>query len=59
MCGIELDDRGLAAEVARELYDRGHFTRPIGAVVQLVPPLCSTRAELDGFVTALLGVLAQ
>lgn len=43
--------------VADELYARGHFTRPIGQTVQLVPPLCSTRAEIAAFVTALVEVL--
>jgi len=57
MCGIELDDRERARDAVRALYDRGHFTRPIGSVVQLVPPLCSTRAELASFMDALLAVL--
>jgi adenosylmethionine-8-amino-7-oxononanoate aminotransferase len=57
MCGIELDTRERARAVVGALYDRGHFTRPIGAVVQLVPPLSSTRAELASFVAALLAGL--
>jgi adenosylmethionine---8-amino-7-oxononanoate aminotransferase len=57
MCGIELDERDRARRTARGLYDRGHFTRPIGSVVQLVPPLCSTSAELSDFVDALLSEL--
>ena len=57
MCGIELDNRERARNVVSALYDRGHFTRPIGAVVQLVPPLCSTHAELESFTTALQAVL--
>jgi adenosylmethionine-8-amino-7-oxononanoate aminotransferase len=57
MCGIELADRALARRTARALYERGHFTRPIGAVVQLVPPLCSTRAELASFAGALVASL--
>jgi adenosylmethionine---8-amino-7-oxononanoate aminotransferase len=55
MAGIDV-----AAEpmrVIRELYIRGQFTRPIGATIQLVPPLCTTRAELADFVAALTGVL--
>lgn len=54
MCGIELTDRDLARRSVRALYDKGHFTRPIGNVVQLVPPLSSTRAELSSFIDALL-----
>jgi adenosylmethionine-8-amino-7-oxononanoate transaminase len=57
MCGIELDDRALAARVARGLYDRGHFTRPLGAVVQLVPPLCSSRAQLASYAESLSALL--
>ncbi len=57
MIGIELDNRHLRAEeavtpawrVANELYERGHFTRPIGDVIQLVPPLSSTLEELQNF----------
>ena len=66
MCGIELDatvlDRADAVSpawrVANAMYDRGHFTRPIGDVIQLVPPLTSTTAELDHFVDTLLETLA-
>lgn len=48
MTGIEL--RGERARcVVDELYDRGHFTRPIGDTVQFVPPLSSTVADVDGF----------
>lgn len=46
-----------ASRVARELYARGQFTRPIGATIQLVPPLSSTRGELVDFVAALGSVL--
>ena len=48
-----------AWRVANDLYARGHFTRPIGATIQLVPPLCSTRAEIAAFVAALLDVLER
>ena len=65
MCGIELAAdriaRGGAAtpawRVADELYARGHFTRPIGDVIQLVPPLSSTPQDLERFVTDLHDVL--
>lgn len=58
MCGIELrvdPDRPAprAWEVAERLYGRGHFTRPIGEVIQLVPPLSSTTRDLDAFFEAL------
>ena len=59
MCGIELEDRPLAQRAVRSLYERGHFTRPIGSVVQLVPPLSSTRAELSSFIDALLAALDE
>lgn len=55
MCGIELDEPGWP--VARALYARGQFTRPIGSVIQLVPPLSSTATELERFVADLLEVL--
>lgn len=61
MCGIELrvdPDRPVrsasrAWDVANALYDRGHFTRPIGDTIQLVPPLASTTRDLDVFFEAL------
>jgi|SRR5579883_29400 adenosylmethionine-8-amino-7-oxononanoate aminotransferase len=59
MCGIELDDRTYARRVVRRLYEAGHFTRPIGSVVQLVPPLSSTRDELQSFVDALGTALGE
>ncbi len=58
MTGIELCGRS-AAEVADALYERGHFTRAIGEVVQFVPPLSSTVAEADAFFDALRAVLAS
>lgn len=67
MCGIELHEDALppagasrtkAWGVADRLYERGHFTRPIGNVIQLVPPLSTTSAELDAFIDALTAELA-
>jgi adenosylmethionine-8-amino-7-oxononanoate aminotransferase len=66
MIGIELHageiDRGAAPSgawrVAEGLYERGHFTRPIGDVVQFVPPLCSLPEEIDAFFDALEEELA-
>jgi adenosylmethionine---8-amino-7-oxononanoate aminotransferase len=67
MCGIELDGRPFAGSraptpgwhVAASLYDRGQFTRPIGDVVQLVPPLSSRPEELGSFVSSLLEILQR
>ncbi len=67
MIGIELaaeridrsNSRSAAWHVADELYERGHFTRPIGDVIQLVPPLSSTVEEIHSFISALIDVLAQ
>jgi adenosylmethionine-8-amino-7-oxononanoate aminotransferase len=62
MCGIELREERLTARslaptpawgVANAMYDRGQFTRPIGNVIQLVPPLSSSPNELDTFMEAL------
>ncbi len=53
MIGIELADASRAWPVANALYDLGYFTRPIGPVVQLVPPLSSTDSEIQGFFDAL------
>ncbi len=60
MCGIDVvpADRGedattFAWRVADALYDAGIFTRPIGNVVQFVPPLASTHAEIAGFFSTL------
>lgn len=56
MCGIDVtpadraeDATTFAWRVADRLYDAGIFTRPIGNVVQFVPPLASTHAEIGGF----------
>ncbi len=57
MIGVELAGDSAWA-VANDLYERGHFTRPIGNVIQLVPPLTSTREELGHFVEDLLAALA-
>ncbi|MEO9171083.1 MAG: aminotransferase class III-fold pyridoxal phosphate-dependent enzyme [Candidatus Baltobacteraceae bacterium] len=60
MTGIELASERLgakASEVANGLYERGHFTRPIGDVVQFVPPLSSSMEEIDAFFAALLAEL--
>ena len=64
MCGIELAPpprTNFAStygwHVANRLYEGGHFTRPIGETIQLVPPLCSQAGELQSFVTELLRVL--
>lgn len=56
MIGIELDG-DTAWPLANELYERGHFTRPIGNVIQLVPPLTSTREELARFIDDFCEVL--
>jgi adenosylmethionine-8-amino-7-oxononanoate aminotransferase len=57
MIGLELHDARRAWPVADALYELGHFTRPIGATVQLVPPLSSSDAVIhdffDAFSTAL------
>jgi adenosylmethionine-8-amino-7-oxononanoate aminotransferase len=65
MIGIELAAEAIDRQhaptpgwrIAGELYDAGHFTRPIGNVLQLVPPLCSTDCEIDAFFDALDGTL--
>jgi adenosylmethionine---8-amino-7-oxononanoate aminotransferase len=57
MTGIELHDRTRAWPVANALYDRGVFTRPIDATVQLVPPLSSSDADVDRFFDALADAL--
>jgi adenosylmethionine-8-amino-7-oxononanoate transaminase len=65
MCGIELETAALpprpgatpAWGVADALYERGHFTRPIGDVLQLVPPLTTTLGELDRFIDVLAETL--
>lgn len=61
MCGIVLREEALPPRsaavtkswgVVDELYRRGHFTRPIGDVVQLVPPLVTTNEEVERFLEA-------
>jgi adenosylmethionine-8-amino-7-oxononanoate transaminase len=65
MCAIELeadalrlsDRRTKAWAVADQLYERGHFTRPLGAAIQLVPPLAASAEELGDFVRSLGEIL--
>jgi adenosylmethionine-8-amino-7-oxononanoate aminotransferase len=60
MIGIEVRGETLdkqsapsaAWRIGDGLYERGHFTRPIGNVIQLVPPLSSTDAEINAFFDA-------
>jgi adenosylmethionine-8-amino-7-oxononanoate aminotransferase len=56
MIGIELEVP--AKPVAQRLYERGHFTRPIGNTIQLVPPLSSTAEDLRNFIGNLDELLA-
>lgn len=66
MIGVEIDPRRVpsgesmtpAWRIASELYERGHFTRPIGDVIQLVPPLSSTQREVHAFLGDLIELLA-
>jgi adenosylmethionine-8-amino-7-oxononanoate aminotransferase len=64
MCGIELEPQPNVTEestfawsVANRMYDRGHFTRPIGQTIQLVPPLASDADQLRSFANTLVEVL--
>jgi len=57
MIGIELR-KALGRPTADALYDAGHFTRPIGDIIQFVPPLCSTGNEVDRFFESLSAVTA-
>ena len=65
MCAIELETDVLAVEDARSktwgiadaMYARGHFTRPLGDAIQLVPPLASSMEELLSFADELEEVL--
>lgn len=59
MIGIELHEAARAWPVANALYDLGQFTRPIGAVVQLVPPLSSSQGEIGAFFDALSAALER
>jgi len=56
MIGIELQE-ALGRPTADALYEAGHFTRPIGDVIQFVPPLCSTDREVDTFFESLGNVM--
>ncbi len=58
MIGVDLRDPGAGWPVANALYERGHFTRPIGATIQFVPPLSSAREDVHAFFDALEGVVA-
>jgi adenosylmethionine-8-amino-7-oxononanoate aminotransferase len=66
MVGIELRAEQIEPEgalspawrVADKLYERGHFTRPIGDTIQLVPPLASKESDVVGFVDAFVEALA-
>jgi adenosylmethionine-8-amino-7-oxononanoate transaminase len=66
MIGVEIDERRVHGEdavtpawrIANDLYERGHFTRPIGDVIQFVPPLSSTQSEVRAFLGDLIELLA-
>jgi adenosylmethionine-8-amino-7-oxononanoate aminotransferase len=66
MIGVEIQPREIRAgdapspawRVADDLYERGHFTRPIGDVIQFVPPLSSTQDEVRAFLGDLIELLA-
>jgi adenosylmethionine---8-amino-7-oxononanoate aminotransferase len=58
MAGVELREPGSGRQAAERLYERGHFTRAIGEVVQFVPPLCTREDEVHAFFDALEDVLA-
>lgn len=58
MAAIEVDAGAIAPwQLTNELYARGQFTRPIGNVIQLVPPLSSSVPELARFTGDLLAAL--
>jgi len=65
MCGIELDPQRFDSNhsltpgwsVTNALFERGHFTRPIGNVIQFVPPLTSNEGEIADFCRSLAEVL--
>jgi adenosylmethionine-8-amino-7-oxononanoate aminotransferase len=67
MCAVELRSEAIASHgalspawrVAEVLYGRGHFTRPLGDAIQLVPPLATSEHELASFVQALLATLDE
>lgn len=67
MIGIEIASERIEAvdavtpawRIANALYERGHFTRPIGEVIQLVPPLSSSVEELRAFISDVDELLAQ
>lgn len=63
MVGIELADgagvpyppgRLFGARACRKARDHGVITRPLGDVVILVPPLCSSESELDAMVAGIV-----
>lgn len=55
MIGIEIDRD--PKELVNVMYARGHFTRPIGTTVQLVPPLTSSLAEIEHFIQDFVAAL--
>jgi len=65
MCAIDLKPetlrlthpKSVAWGVADAMYERGHFTRPLGNAIQLVPPLASRAEDLVSFVNALNEIL--
>ncbi len=58
MAGVELRGEGSGRRAADALYERGHFTRAIGEVVQFVPPLSTRGAQVHAFFDALEDALA-
>ena len=58
MAGVELRGEGSGRSAADALYERGHFTRAIGEVVQFVPPLSTRDAQVHAFFDAFEDALA-
>jgi adenosylmethionine-8-amino-7-oxononanoate aminotransferase len=54
-----MSGRRASCSCANELYERGHFTRPIGEVLQLVPPLSTAPHDAQAFLTDLYELLER
>jgi adenosylmethionine-8-amino-7-oxononanoate aminotransferase len=63
MAGIQIDpppeEPTYAWKIVNGLYRCGHFTRPIGNVIQFVPPLSSKIEQIDAFFDALTECLTS
>jgi adenosylmethionine---8-amino-7-oxononanoate aminotransferase len=59
ICGIEVNEPGMARKVCVATRSRGLLTRPIRDVVVLMPPLCITPGQLSAAIHAIRDAIVE